>query len=64
MKFSFLILSMIGIIGCGVKGDPKPPTKPPHLGRGEPTFKEAVKDVKPVDVKELNGKEENEDENN
>lgn len=51
MKFSWMIISLI-LIGCGVKGDPQPPLKPAHLGRGEPTFKDAVKEVKPAVIKE------------
>lgn len=48
--------------GCGVKGDPVPPTKPPHLGRGQPTFKDAVKEIEPTPINTAPRKEEEEDE--
>lgn len=47
--------------GCGVKGDPVPPTKPPDLGRGQPTFKDAVKEIQPAPIN-TNSKKEEEDE--
>ena len=33
--------------GCGVKGDPLPPERPPELGSGEPTHKRAFRDRPP-----------------
>ncbi|MCB0364187.1 MAG: hypothetical protein H6624_13805 [Bdellovibrionaceae bacterium] len=30
-------------LGCGVKGDPLPPEKPPELGRGKPSYSRATK---------------------
>ncbi|HMN67100.1 MAG TPA: hypothetical protein PKC28_01045 [Bdellovibrionales bacterium] len=33
-------------LGCGVKGDPLPPEKPPELGRGRPTYKKATEGMK------------------
>jgi hypothetical protein len=39
LKFLFLIA------GCGVKGDPLPPTTPPQIGRGQPTFKRATEKI-------------------
>lgn len=59
MKYSWIAISLV-FLGCGVKGDPQPPLRPPHLGRGEPTFKEAVKEVKPAVIN--NKTEEEEDE--
>lgn len=32
-------------LGCGVKGDPLPPEKPPELGRGRPTYKRATEEI-------------------
>ncbi|MCB0391147.1 MAG: hypothetical protein KDD58_07645 [Bdellovibrionales bacterium] len=32
-------------MGCGVKGDPLPPEKPPLLGRGQPTYKKATEEI-------------------
>ena len=37
--------SVFFILGCGVKGDPMPPDKPPTIGRGEPAYKEATEDI-------------------
>lgn len=42
-KYVFLVF--IGMVGCGVRGDPVPPTQPPTLGRGQPMYKEATKDL-------------------
>lgn len=41
-----LLLSMMLLFlsGCGVKGDPLPPEKPPVLGRGQPTYREATEE--------------------
>ena len=34
---------MIGSsFGCGVKGDPLPPERPPELGRGKPSYSRAT----------------------
>lgn len=41
-----LILSLFSFVtGCGVRGDPIPPQEPPELGRGQPMYKEATKDL-------------------
>ncbi len=37
-----LILMLLGLLGCGVKGRPLPPLNPAPLGRGEPTYKESA----------------------
>ncbi len=29
-------------MGCGVRGEPLPPTTPPEIGRGQPTFRRAT----------------------
>ena len=59
--FVYGLLSL-PLLGCGVKGDPVPPTKPPSLGRGQPTFKDAVKEIKPTPVNATPKKEGEEDE--
>lgn len=41
--FSFFITALVG---CGVKGDPLPPEKPTDIGRGRPTYKRAVEEIK------------------
>jgi len=33
-------------LACGVKGDPLPPERPPSIGRGQPNFNEAAKEIK------------------
>ncbi len=41
-------LSLIGVIfvcGCGVKGDPQPPSTSPVLGRGKPTYDKAAREL-------------------
>ena len=48
-KFVYPSLAMplfFAIAACGVKGDPVPPEKPPELGRGRPTYKRAIEDIK------------------
>jgi len=50
IKWIFFLGSLTFLVGCGVKGDPQPPLTPAALGRGEPTFKDAVKEVKPVKI--------------
>lgn len=57
---SVLVALIFILAGCGVKGDPQPPIKPPDLGRGQPTFKEAVKGVETTPVQPV--QEEDDDE--
>lgn len=50
------------MLGCGVKGDPVPPTKPPELGRGQPTYRKATEKIQlqkisPADDQEKEEKE-------
>ncbi|MGE0526718.1 MAG: hypothetical protein AB7G93_01950 [Bdellovibrionales bacterium] len=41
-----LVISAMGTaIGCGVRGDPLPPERPPDLGRGRPTYKRATEGI-------------------
>ena len=50
---SILLIITLFNISCGVKGDPLPPEKPPLLGRGKPTYKEATEEFslpKPPDI--------------
>lgn len=57
-----LFLVLLAVVSCGVKGDPQPPLKPPHLGRGKPTFKEAIKSVKPANVESIKKEDDSESE--
>ena len=41
-----IILFSLIASACGVKGDPLPPERPPSIGRGQPSFKEAAKEIK------------------
>lgn len=43
-RFSLWILFLFSV-GCGVKGDPLPPEKPPLLGRGKPAYKQATEEI-------------------
>jgi len=50
------------IAGCGVKGDPVPPARPPELGRGQPTYRKATEKIQlqkysPADDEEKEEKE-------
>lgn len=45
----FVLLSLIAS-GCGVKGDPLPPERPPELGSGKPTYKRAFQNQPPSDA--------------
>ncbi|NQY99113.1 MAG: hypothetical protein HRT45_00415 [Bdellovibrionales bacterium] len=45
MKFIAVLIGIIWITGCGVKGDPLPPEDAPKLGRGTPTYSRAVDDL-------------------
>ena len=44
------ILCIFVSLGCGVKGDPKPPVTPAALGHGQPSFKRATKALAPTQV--------------
>lgn len=39
------IVSLCFFSGCGVKGDPLPPERPPEIGRGKPTFQRATRNI-------------------
>ncbi len=40
-----LFAVLLGVVGCGVKGDPLPPLTPAELGRGVPTYKGATEEL-------------------
>lgn len=40
LKLTLLLPIFLLIVGCGVRGDPKPPSYPAELGRGRPSFKD------------------------
>ena len=47
----FIILGVfLAQVSCGVRGDPVPPQDPVELGRGQPTYKKATKDLAFPDV--------------
>jgi hypothetical protein len=52
MKLFLAMAALLALCACGVKGDPLPPEKPVELGRGRPTYKRAMKNVKVSPVKE------------
>lgn len=60
MRYLVLWAWALWIVGCGVKGDPLPPEKPAELGRGRPTYRRAMKDVRvaPVIDEEFDEEEE------
>lgn len=43
---AFVLLTVFIFCGCGVKGRPMPPTDPPVLGRGEPSYSKATQSLK------------------
>ncbi len=55
------VISLAGLtlFGCGVKGDPLPPEKPPVIGRGQPSFMKATEEIRIPELPpiELNDKE-------
>ncbi|MCB0383810.1 MAG: hypothetical protein KDD43_00350 [Bdellovibrionales bacterium] len=48
--------------GCGVKGDPLPPEKPPELGRGKPSYNRATKGMPYPSLPPIKGEKETEEE--
>jgi hypothetical protein len=55
-----ILLGILFLSACGVKGDPMPPEKAAELGRGRPTYKRAMKDINVAPVAE-DPEEEDED---
>ncbi len=45
--------TLLFVVGCGVKGDPKPPLTPAALGHGQPSFKRATKEFVPKQIQEI-----------
>ena len=51
MKASVIFQTTVGLLaltqffGCGVRGDPKPPLQDAYIGRGKPSYRDAVKDL-------------------
>ena len=41
-----LLVATTSLPGCGVKGDPLPPERPPRMGRGRPTYRKAAEKIK------------------
>lgn len=50
MKCLTVILGMLLVTGCGVKGKPMPPLEPVELGRGTPTYKRTAEQAKPATI--------------
>ncbi len=46
LNLLLVVLGSMGLNACGVKGDPLPPERPAHLGRGRPTYKGATEEIK------------------
>ncbi|MCC7404282.1 MAG: hypothetical protein IT288_07785 [Bdellovibrionales bacterium] len=68
MKQSSLTLSVLASVflamvvgGCGVKGDPLPPEKPPELGRGKPSYKRATEGMPYPTLPPIQGEDSAED---
>ena len=40
------LVCLFTLLGCGVKGDPLPPERPPEIGRGRPTYRRATEEIK------------------
>lgn len=46
IKTIFILLSVfLGLVSCGVKGDPLPPEPSAEIGRGRPAFRKAMETV-------------------
>ncbi len=43
----FCLCGGLGLLACGVKGDPLPPDQPPFIGRGHPNYNDAFAAAKP-----------------
>lgn len=57
-----LLAAGVGLGGCGVKGDPLPPERPPRMGRGRPTYRKAAEKIKLEPGAETGSKEDPDDE--
>lgn len=45
-RLGLVILMVLSLTGCGVRGSPQPPLTPPEIGRGQPTFRRATEQFK------------------
>ena len=34
----FLLVALVLVTGCGIKGAPRPPDEPPKIGTGQPNY--------------------------
>lgn len=41
-----LMFIFVWCFGCGVKGDPVPPSRPPDLGWGKPSYRNATQKIR------------------
>lgn len=46
VRCALALLALSQLLACGVKGDPLPPERPAHLGRGRPTYRRATESLK------------------
>ena len=44
-RFALILFVTATAAGCGVKGDPIPPSRPAELGRGRPTYRRATEKI-------------------
>lgn len=45
-QWLIILFFSLGLVRCGVKGEPLPPEEAAPIGRGRPTFKRAFEDIK------------------
>lgn len=57
-----LATAFLSALGCGIRGDPVPPDRPPEIGRGRPTFKRATEGIAPGKTIHKNSESEDVDE--
>ena len=49
-QYAVIVLLLLFVVSCGVKGDPLPPEKPVEIGRGRPTYKRATEPLRKTDL--------------
>ncbi len=59
-KEFFLLAIACQIIGCGVRGDPRPPFRSPQIGRGKATFRKVGEEL---NIKVKKSKKQKEEQN-
>lgn len=47
MSLIRIALLSLYLVGCGIRGDLVPPSKPSDIGRGRPTYKRATENLHP-----------------